>query len=91
MAGAWRPGGRGGHWPDRPTRRLGASRLFYPLLPPCSRPIPGHSGEVRERAHLVERLVCVLVGQAVRWLPTTLAALQPEQRSLEGPEAPAWG
>ena len=49
-----------------------------------------HSGEVGERAHLVGRLVGVLVGQRVRWLPTTpLAALQAEHGRLECGEAPA--
>ena len=75
----WLEGGAGVTGPTAQQRRLGASR---PLQ-------SGHSGEVREGAHLVQRLVSVLVGYAVRWLPTTLAALQPEQRSLEGPEAPA--
>ena len=50
------------------------------------------SGEVGEGAHLVERLVGVLVGHGVRWLPTTpLAALQPEHGRLERREAPGEG
>ena len=69
--------------PTRPNTPSALSRLPPPAT---SR----HSGEVREGAHLVQRLVGVLVGhRRVRWLPATLVALQPEHGSLEGDEAAA--